>query len=64
MSCRHDSRLSDMPSCISCGKKITPGEKAVKFQCPTCGNVTIWRCERCRLFGREYTCPGCGFKGP
>jgi len=53
-----------MPSCISCGKKIAPGEKAVKFQCPACGNVTIWRCERCRLFGREYTCPGCGFKGP
>ncbi|UCD45158.1 MAG: DUF1610 domain-containing protein [Candidatus Bathyarchaeota archaeon] len=53
-----------MPSCISCGKKITPGERAVKFQCPSCGTVTIWRCERCRLFGREYSCPACGFKGP
>jgi predicted RNA-binding Zn-ribbon protein involved in translation (DUF1610 family) len=53
-----------MPSCISCSKKITPGEKAVKFQCPNCGQVTIWRCEKCRLFGREYQCPGCGFKGP
>ena len=53
-----------MPSCISCGKKITPGEKDMKFQCPSCGNVTIRRCEKCRLFGREYSCPGCGFKGP
>ncbi|NQT08511.1 DUF1610 domain-containing protein [Candidatus Bathyarchaeota archaeon] len=53
-----------MPSCISCGKRIVPGESTVKFNCPTCGAVRIWRCEKCRLFGREYTCPACGFKGP
>ncbi|MBL7167462.1 DUF1610 domain-containing protein [Candidatus Bathyarchaeota archaeon] len=53
-----------MQSCISCGKKIAPGESALKFGCPSCGAVTIWRCEKCRLFGREYTCPACGFKGP
>jgi len=53
-----------MPTCISCGKRITPGEKGMKFSCPACGAVTIWRCEKCRLFGREYSCPACGFKGP
>jgi len=53
-----------MSSCISCGKKITPGEKSVKFLCPKCGGIIIWRCERCRLFGREYHCPKCGFTGP
>jgi len=53
-----------MSVCISCGKKVTPEEKAVKFSCPECGGITIWRCEKCRLFGREYHCPKCGFTGP
>ncbi|MHA1585432.1 MAG: zinc finger domain-containing protein [Promethearchaeota archaeon] len=50
--------------CTSCGKLIQPGENAVHFACPSCGDVLIWRCERCRRFARSYKCPNCGFEGP
>jgi len=53
-----------LPKCISCGRNIPPWNNAVKFQCPNCGSVTIWRCEKCRHFGRPYKCPACGFTGP
>ncbi|MEM2127235.1 MAG: zinc finger domain-containing protein [Candidatus Bathyarchaeia archaeon] len=53
-----------MPTCLGCGTKITQDEKWAKFECPNCGQVTIWRCEKCRIFGREYKCPKCGFVGP
>ncbi len=53
-----------MPLCNWCGKIITPGDKAVKFNCPSCGDVVIWRCEKCRLFGRSFKCPKCGTSGP
>ncbi|MCW4032411.1 MAG: zinc finger domain-containing protein [Candidatus Bathyarchaeota archaeon] len=53
-----------MPLCNWCGKIIAPGERAIKFPCPGCGEVVIWRCEKCRLFGRSYKCPKCGIKGP
>jgi predicted RNA-binding Zn-ribbon protein involved in translation (DUF1610 family) len=53
-----------MPLCNWCGKIIAPGEQAIKFPCPGCGEVVIWRCEKCRLFGRSYKCPKCGTKGP
>ncbi len=50
--------------CISCNKNILYFESSVYFPCPSCGEVIIWRCEKCRRFAREYTCPNCGFKGP
>ncbi|MFQ6084720.1 MAG: zinc finger domain-containing protein [Candidatus Bathyarchaeia archaeon] len=53
-----------MPNCTSCNKPIKPWEKSVRFSCPNCGEVTIRRCERCRLFSRGYRCPKCGFRGP
>ncbi|MCJ7770091.1 zinc finger domain-containing protein [Candidatus Bathyarchaeota archaeon] len=53
-----------MPTCIWCGHVIAPGEKAVKFPCPSCGEFELWRCEKCRDFGRSYKCPKCGFQGP
>ena len=53
-----------MPLCNWCGKIIAPGERSMKFPCPSCGEVVIWRCEKCRLFGRSYKCPKCGMKGP
>ncbi|HJX22968.1 MAG TPA: zinc finger domain-containing protein, partial [Candidatus Bathyarchaeia archaeon] len=43
---------------------IVPGEGAVKFPCPSCHKVVIWRCPKCRKFGRNYKCPSCGFTGP
>jgi len=52
------------PICSSCNKVISPTEKAVSFECPNCGAVTIWRCEKCRHFGNVYKCPNCGFEGP
>ncbi|MDH5771045.1 MAG: zinc finger domain-containing protein [Candidatus Bathyarchaeota archaeon] len=53
-----------MPKCLSCGHVISPDEKSVNFLCPSCGELVIWRCEKCRLFGRLYKCPKCGFTGP
>jgi len=53
-----------MPTCNWCGKIISSSEEAVKFPCPNCGGLIIWRCEKCRVFGRPYKCPKCGFMGP
>ncbi|MCW3987656.1 MAG: zinc finger domain-containing protein [Candidatus Bathyarchaeota archaeon] len=53
-----------MPVCIWCGHSIMPREKAVKFSCPSCREFTMWRCEKCRNFGRPYKCAKCGFTGP
>jgi predicted RNA-binding Zn-ribbon protein involved in translation (DUF1610 family) len=53
-----------LPSCTSCNRPIMPGENAVKFFCPNCGQVLIWRCEKDRKFSREYKCINCGFIGP
>ncbi|MBS7643703.1 DUF1610 domain-containing protein [Candidatus Bathyarchaeota archaeon] len=53
-----------MPTCNWCGHMIITGERAVKFACPGCGEVIIWRCWKCRQFGRPYKCPKCGFMGP
>ncbi|MBS7658459.1 DUF1610 domain-containing protein [Candidatus Bathyarchaeota archaeon] len=53
-----------MPKCNWCGRLILPGEAATKFPCPSCGEIIIWRCKKCRGFGRPYKCPKCGFIGP
>ena len=50
--------------CACCHRPIAPYEGAVHFPCPECGDVTIWRCERCRTMGNSYTCLKCGFIGP
>ncbi|TLY04917.1 MAG: DUF1610 domain-containing protein [Thaumarchaeota archaeon] len=54
--------------CVGRGKAtslpVTPGEKAVKFSCPNCHEVLIWRCQKCRKFTRRYKCSNCGFEGP
>ncbi|MFX0047059.1 MAG: zinc finger domain-containing protein [Candidatus Hermodarchaeota archaeon] len=50
--------------CFSCGRPIAPYEAAVHFPCPQCGDVTIWRCERCRTMGNTYKCLRCEFEGP
>ncbi|MHC1598621.1 MAG: zinc finger domain-containing protein [Candidatus Methanofastidiosia archaeon] len=49
--------------CTSCKRKITPKEKMVKFPCPEC-EMEIIRCEKCRVLGNKYKCPGCEFEGP
>ncbi|MFO8019704.1 MAG: zinc finger domain-containing protein [Promethearchaeia archaeon] len=51
-------------TCSGCGRVITPVEDAVNFPCPECGDVMIWRCERCRDMGKSYTCLKCDFVGP
>ena len=50
--------------CSGCGRLISPDEKSVKFNCPNCGGTTIWRCETCKKFSREYKCIKCDFTGP
>jgi|APFre7841882590_1041340.scaffolds.fasta_scaffold11755_3 predicted RNA-binding Zn-ribbon protein involved in translation (DUF1610 family) len=59
-----EAKTVKMPTCNWCGRMILPAEAAVKFPCPSCGEVVVWRCEKCRLFGRPYKCPKCGFTGP
>ncbi|MHA1379994.1 MAG: zinc finger domain-containing protein [Candidatus Helarchaeota archaeon] len=51
-------------NCSGCGRIIESTNKAVKFNCPNCGEFEIWRCERCRKFSRNYRCPKCDFIGP
>ncbi|HEY4673615.1 MAG: zinc finger domain-containing protein [Thaumarchaeota archaeon] len=58
------SQTQTLPVCSSCNKPVLPGEKAVKFYCPECGESLMWRCEKCRKFSREYKCVNCGFQGP
>ncbi|MFX0068378.1 MAG: zinc finger domain-containing protein [Promethearchaeota archaeon] len=54
----------ETPICTDCGRIVAPDEPAVHFPCPGCGEVTIWRCKKCRLFGNTYKCPKCDFEGP
>ncbi|MFI5449279.1 MAG: zinc finger domain-containing protein [Candidatus Bathyarchaeia archaeon] len=53
-----------MPGCSWCARTILPGEGAVKFSCPSCGEAALWRCEKCRMFPRPYRCVKCGQSGP
>ncbi|MEM1525444.1 MAG: zinc finger domain-containing protein [Nitrososphaerales archaeon] len=53
-----------LPICTSCNRPTLPKENVVKFYCPECGKVLIWRCEKCRLLSRPYKCVNCGFEGP
>ncbi|MGA9171623.1 MAG: zinc finger domain-containing protein, partial [Nitrososphaeraceae archaeon] len=39
-------------------------DECVKYYCPNCSYVLIWRCQSCREFARNYKCIGCGFEGP
>ncbi|MCK4497658.1 RNA-binding protein [Candidatus Bathyarchaeota archaeon] len=52
------------PICTSCNRTIPPGTESLRCNCPNCGEIVIWRCQKCRQFGREYKCPKCGFRGP
>ncbi|MFQ5969954.1 MAG: zinc finger domain-containing protein [Nitrososphaerales archaeon] len=53
-----------MPVCTSCSRTVMPNDECVKFYCPNCGDVLMWRCESCREFARQYICPNCRFEGP
>lgn len=53
-----------MPTCTSCNREIASGDVAVKFPCPQCAEVEIWRCSHCRRLANTYECPKCGFIGP
>jgi Zn-ribbon RNA-binding protein len=57
------SKQLELPVCTSCGRPIMPNEESVKFYCPNCGYVLIWRCQMDREFARQYKCIGCGFEG-
>ncbi|MCH2603959.1 MAG: zinc finger domain-containing protein [Candidatus Nitrosopelagicus sp.] len=41
-----------------------PNDKCVKFNCPECDAVLLWRCESCREAATSYTCDSCKFSGP
>lgn len=58
------SRLLHLPVCTSCRRPIMPNEECLKFYCPNCDYVLIWRCESCREFVLQYKCIRCGFEGP
>jgi len=58
------SSAISLPLCSCCHRYIMPNDKCVKFNCPSCGSVLIWRCESCRESAREFVCESCGFRGP
>ncbi len=58
------SSTISLPVCSCCHRHIRPNDKSVKFNCPNCGSVLIWRCESCRVAARSYLCESCNFKGP
>jgi hypothetical protein len=58
------SKPLQLPVCTSCSRPIMPNDECVKYYCPSCGYVLVWRCESCREFARPYKCIGCGFEGP
>ncbi|HYL66745.1 MAG TPA: zinc finger domain-containing protein [Nitrosopumilaceae archaeon] len=41
-----------------------PNDKCVKFNCPSCGTILVWRCESCRESAKTYKCKSCNFDGP
>ena len=49
--------------CTSCGRAV-PAPGATQFLCPSCGEVEIGRCSRCRDQSVGFKCPKCGFEGP
>ncbi|MHA1830652.1 MAG: zinc finger domain-containing protein, partial [Candidatus Helarchaeota archaeon] len=49
-----ESELIKTPICTCCNRIISPNEDAIKFVCPECGDIIIWRCEMCRKFSRPY----------
>ena len=49
--------------CSSCGVPLV-GKGVVVFPCPSCGHVTMGRCQRCRDQSITYKCSECGFIGP
>ncbi len=51
-------------NCVSCGHSIKAIKGSLSFKCPACANVDITRCADCRVSGKIYICPGCGFTGP
>ncbi|MFX0182978.1 MAG: zinc finger domain-containing protein [Candidatus Hodarchaeota archaeon] len=54
-----------MQRCNPCQVAVMPSEHGTtRFPCPSCGMISIVRCERCRKLGNRYICPNCGFTGP
>ncbi|MFZ0183386.1 MAG: zinc finger domain-containing protein [Nitrosotalea sp.] len=53
-----------LPVCTSCHRPIMPRDMCVKFNCPDCGSLLLWRCESCREAARVYKCSSCTFEGP
>ncbi|MBI2007063.1 MAG: DUF1610 domain-containing protein, partial [Nitrosopumilales archaeon] len=37
------SSTLSLPVCTCCHRHIMPKDKCVKFNCPNCGKVLIWR---------------------
>ncbi|MCH7968516.1 MAG: RNA-binding protein [Thaumarchaeota archaeon] len=58
------SSAISLPLCSCCHRHIMPNDKCVKFDCPSCGTVKIWRCQSCREAARNYFCESCKFSGP
>ncbi len=56
--------MSEELRCVSCGKRVETENFWVEFPCPSCGEVKIIRCERCRKLANPYKCGKCGFEGP
>jgi len=53
-----------MTTCTSCGANLEAEKIKAEFDCPSCGEIRIGRCERCKKMSRPYVCSGCSFEGP
>ena len=50
--------------CTSCGTEISAEKNFSCFKCPSCGEVEIVRCDRCKMNVVKFVCDKCGFKVP
>ncbi|MDD3159418.1 MAG: zinc finger domain-containing protein [Candidatus ainarchaeum sp.] len=51
-----------MKRCTICNKIVTNDKR--EFKCPSCGKLTIIRCDDCEKAAKTYICKECGFVGP
>ena len=51
-------------NCTTCGTHVTSRKNFVEFDCPSCGETRILRCNKCKESSNKYKCNECEFVGP
>ncbi|MCL4451021.1 MAG: zinc finger domain-containing protein [Candidatus Thermoplasmatota archaeon] len=55
--------MSGRNTCSSCGEGLVEAGFSI-FECPSCGQEEIGRCNSCREHSTKYVCTKCSFVGP